>query len=265
MRDLGIGGTGSPSPGRGSSPRAAAGQPRGLAFYDRLVDELLAAGVQPMATLFHWDLPQPLEDRGGWLNRDTADRFAEYAALVALGSGTGSSTGPVNEPNVVTMLGHAVGVHAPGKRLCSTRCRRRTTCCSGTAARSQRCARSGRASVGAANNHSPVWAATDDPADVAAAALLRHHLEPDLRRADAARPLPRGVRGADARAGFPGHAHSPSWLPDHWTMEAAGFFPEREHGCLTLLFTLPGHEGGAAVVAAPPGGQRRCSPALGYR
>ena len=54
----------------------------GLAFYDRLVDELLSAGIQPWATLFHWDLPQELEDAGGWMNRDTAHRFADYAYLV---------------------------------------------------------------------------------------------------------------------------------------------------------------------------------------
>ena len=63
--------------GRGSANKA------GLDFYDRLVDELAANGISPLVTLFHWDLPQPLEDAGGWLNRDTAERFAEYAGLVA--------------------------------------------------------------------------------------------------------------------------------------------------------------------------------------
>jgi beta-glucosidase len=57
-------------------------EPRGLAYYDRLVDGLLARGVQPMATLYHWDLPQPLEDAGGWPERATAERFADYAAIV---------------------------------------------------------------------------------------------------------------------------------------------------------------------------------------
>ena len=71
MRRLGTRGTDSPSRGPGSSPTAP-GRPtrRDSAFYDRLVDELLAAGVEPMATLFHWDLPQALEDAGGWLSRD---------------------------------------------------------------------------------------------------------------------------------------------------------------------------------------------------
>ena len=85
MRGLGLGGyrfsVAWPRIQPAGSGRANA---EGLAFYDRLVDELLAAGIRPMATLFHWDLPQALEDRGGWLARDTTDRFAEYATLVAL-------------------------------------------------------------------------------------------------------------------------------------------------------------------------------------
>jgi beta-glucosidase len=79
--------------------------PKGLAIYDRLVDELLAAGVRPMVTLFHWDLPQALEDKGGWLQRDTVERFAEYATLVGMRLGDRVEHWcPVNEPNIVTML-----------------------------------------------------------------------------------------------------------------------------------------------------------------
>jgi len=78
----------------------------GLAFYDRLVDALLEAGIAPMATLYHWDLPQLLEDAGGWLERDTALRFGEYAAIVAERLGDRVTHWcPVNEPNVTTMLG----------------------------------------------------------------------------------------------------------------------------------------------------------------
>src|SRR3954449_11603534 len=90
----------------------------GVAFYDRLVDDLLAHDVAPMATLYHWDLPQALEDAGGWMNRDTADRFGEYAALVAerLADRVAHWV-PVNEPNVASLLGYALGMHAPGKAL----------------------------------------------------------------------------------------------------------------------------------------------------
>lgn len=92
-------------------------QPRGLAYYDRLVDGLLARGIRPFATLYHWDLPQALEDAGGWPDRDTALRFAEYAALVhdRLGDRVNLWT-TVNEPWCVAFEGYASGVHAPGRR-----------------------------------------------------------------------------------------------------------------------------------------------------
>ena len=88
----------------------------GLAFYDRLVDELLGAGISPAATLYHWDLPQALEDAGGWTNRATAERFAEYAEVVAarLGDRIGTFI-TLNEPWCSAYLGYASGVHAPGR------------------------------------------------------------------------------------------------------------------------------------------------------
>ncbi|SCE99700.1 beta-glucosidase [Micromonospora purpureochromogenes] len=95
-----------------------AANPAGLDFYDRLVDDLLAAGIDPVATLFHWDLPQPLEDAGGWLNRDTAHRFAEYADLVAARLGDRVKLWiTLNEPFIHMSLGHGTGVHAPGRFL----------------------------------------------------------------------------------------------------------------------------------------------------
>jgi beta-glucosidase len=89
---------------------------RGLDFYSRLVDELLAAGVAPTLTLYHWDLPQELEDAGGWTNRETAYRFAEYAGFVAdrLGDRVALWT-TLNEPWCSAYLGYASGVHAPGR------------------------------------------------------------------------------------------------------------------------------------------------------
>ncbi|MER7456359.1 GH1 family beta-glucosidase [Micromonospora sp. NPDC126480] len=90
----------------------------GLDFYDRLVDDLLAHGIDPVATLFHWDLPQPLEDAGGWLNRDTAHRFAEYADATAARLGDRVRLWiTLNEPFVHMSLGHGMGVHAPGRML----------------------------------------------------------------------------------------------------------------------------------------------------
>ncbi|WP_329789778.1 GH1 family beta-glucosidase [Lentzea sp. DG1S-22] len=88
---------------------------RGLAFYDRLVDSLLEKDIQPLVTLYHWDLPQVLEDFGGWRNRDTAYRFAEYAAIVheRLGDRVQAWT-TLNEPWVSAFLGYGNGIHAPG-------------------------------------------------------------------------------------------------------------------------------------------------------
>ncbi|WP_232663235.1 GH1 family beta-glucosidase [Pseudonocardia sp. TRM90224] len=88
----------------------------GLAFYSALVDELLAAGIAPTVTLYHWDLPQALEDAGGWAHRATADRFAEYATVVAAALGdrvTRFTT--LNEPYCSAYLGYGSGAHAPGR------------------------------------------------------------------------------------------------------------------------------------------------------
>lgn len=88
---------------------------RGLDFYERLVDELLAQGIAPWLTLYHWDLPQALEDRGGWANRETAERFVDYALAVheRLGDRVATWT-TLNEPWCSSFLGYTAGVHAPG-------------------------------------------------------------------------------------------------------------------------------------------------------
>ncbi|WP_084960129.1 GH1 family beta-glucosidase [Thermoactinospora rubra] len=92
--------------------------PKGLDFYERLVDALLEAGIAPVPTLYHWDLPQALEDRGGWLNRDTAGYFADYVAVVAERlSDRVSRWITLNEPFVHMVQGYALGVHAPGRAL----------------------------------------------------------------------------------------------------------------------------------------------------
>ncbi|GAB2846482.1 GH1 family beta-glucosidase [Actinocorallia aurea] len=90
---------------------------RGLDFYSRLVDLLLERGISPAVTLYHWDLPRALEERGGWLNRDTAHRFAEYSALVADALGDRVETWiTLNEPWCAAFLGYGSGEHAPGLR-----------------------------------------------------------------------------------------------------------------------------------------------------
>ena len=92
-----------------------AGNQAGLNFYDRLIDGMLQRGIKPYATLYHWDLPSPLQDKGGWMNRDIAGWFADYAALVAQKFGDRlEATATINEPWCVAFLSHILGNHAPG-------------------------------------------------------------------------------------------------------------------------------------------------------
>jgi len=91
--------------------------PEGLDFYDRLVDGLLARGLRPAVTLYHWELPSPLADLGGWQNRDVAERFAEFAEVVMSRIGDRVwSVATINEPWCVAWLSHFLGQHAPGLR-----------------------------------------------------------------------------------------------------------------------------------------------------
>lgn len=91
--------------------------PKGLAFYDRLVDGLLEVGITPFLTLYHWDLPLALEERGGWRSREVAYAFAEYAGVVAQALGDRVAFfATLNEPWCSAFLGHLTGEHAPGMR-----------------------------------------------------------------------------------------------------------------------------------------------------
>ncbi|MFD8425622.1 GH1 family beta-glucosidase [Streptomyces sp. NPDC059466] len=140
--------------------------PGGLDFYDRLVDALCAAGVRPVPTLFHWDLPLELD----WLNRDTAERFAEYAGVVAARLGDRVRKWiTLNEPAEHTLLGHALGAHAPGRRLLfdALPVAHHQLLAHGLAVRALRAA--GAGDIGIANSHGPTWAASRNPEDVTAA------------------------------------------------------------------------------------------------
>ena len=91
--------------------------PAGLDFYSRLVDGLLEAGITPFVTLYHWDLPQALEDEGGWTVRGTAEAFVEYTQAISQRLGDRVKNWIThNEPAVAALLGYQIGVHAPGKR-----------------------------------------------------------------------------------------------------------------------------------------------------
>ncbi|MEV4642681.1 GH1 family beta-glucosidase [Actinoplanes sp. NPDC049548] len=156
----------------------------GLDFYDRLVDALLARGVAPVPTLFHWDLPQALEDAGGWLERDTAHRFADYAAVVADRIGDRVARWiTLNEPVVHMAQGYAFGTHAPGRMLMmdALPVAHHQLLGHGLAVRALRA--HGAAEVMITNNCTPVWPAGDDPgpAEMYDAFHNRLFLDPVLR------------------------------------------------------------------------------------
>jgi beta-glucosidase len=142
----------------------------GLDFYDRLTDELLAREIAPVPTLFHWDLPQPLEDAGGWLARDTAYRFADYAGLVANRLADRIPLWiTLNEPFIVMAFGYALGLHAPGQALTlgALPAAHHQLLGHGVAVAALRAA--GARQVAITNNCSPVWPASRSEADLAAA------------------------------------------------------------------------------------------------
>jgi beta-glucosidase len=143
----------------------------GLDFYDRLTDALLTRGISPMPTLYHWDLPQPLEDAGGWMARDTAYRFADYASLAADRLADRIPLWiTLNEPFVVTAFGYALGIHAPGKALMldALATAHHQLLGHGLATAALRAA--GASQVAITNNYSPAWPASDSAADLAATA-----------------------------------------------------------------------------------------------
>jgi beta-glucosidase len=158
--------------------------PAGLAFYERLVDTLLANKIAPMVTLYHWDLPAALDDRGGWLNPDSADWFAEYTRLMvgALGDRVGHWL-TLNEPWVVADGGYLHGTLAPGHRnlfeapIASHNLLR----AHGSAVQAFRA--EGKGQIGLVVNLEPKYPASDSPEDLAATAradayMNRQYLDP---------------------------------------------------------------------------------------
>jgi beta-glucosidase len=154
---------------------AGAPNDEGLDHYRRLVDALNRNGIAPVLTLYHWDLPQALEDAGGWARRETAERFAEYASIVhrALGGEVGTWL-TMNEPWVAAWLGYGTGVHAPGRtddRL-ALAAMHHLLLAHGLALE----AIGDAGEVGIAVNPQPAVPATQTEADVAAAGLADRHM-----------------------------------------------------------------------------------------
>lgn len=153
---------------------AGAVNPAGLDFYDRLVDGLLTLGITPYPTLFHYDLPQPLQDRGGWPNRDTAGRFADYAAI--LGGRLGDRCRnwiTHNEPWVAAILGHLTGEHAPGRHspAAAFNALHHMLVSHGLAVAALRASAARPLTIGVALNLSPVYPAGSSDRDREAVAL----------------------------------------------------------------------------------------------
>ncbi|CAM5613011.1 GH1 family beta-glucosidase [Streptomyces griseorubiginosus] len=150
---------------------------KGLDFYDELIDALLAAGITPSVTLYHWDLPQILQDRGGWPSRDTAEHFAAYASVVAarLGDRVKHWT-TLNEPLCSAWIGHLEGKMAPGLTdlTAAVRASYHLLLGHGLATRAIRAAAPG-AQVGIVTNLSTIHPATDRPEDVEAARRMDGH------------------------------------------------------------------------------------------
>lgn len=153
----------------GTGPANAAG----LAFYDRMIDLLCEAGIAPVCTLYHWDTPQALEDAGGWLARDTALRFADYAAIVGEHFADRVRMWiPLNEPVVETLYGYAIGEYAPGHTLLfdAIPAAHHQNLAHGLAVGALRAA--GADNIGTANNHSPIWPRSESQADTVAGEAL---------------------------------------------------------------------------------------------
>ena len=150
----------------------------GLDHYDRMVDDLLAAGIRPFTTLYHWDLPSALQHTGGWTSRETAYRFAEYAAIVAERLGDRVSDWvTLNEPLCSAWLGHLEGRMAPGIRdlRSAVHASHHLLLAHGLAVQALRSTATTPPSVGIVNNLSPCEPATQSPADVEAAMRADGH------------------------------------------------------------------------------------------
>ncbi|MEV8098457.1 GH1 family beta-glucosidase [Kitasatospora sp. NPDC085879] len=142
---------------------------KGLDFYDRLIDELFASGIRPAVTLYHWDLPQALEDRGGWRVRETAEAFASYAALAAERYGDRVERWiTLNEPYCSAFVGYAEGRHAPGVQegRGALAAAHHLLVAHGLAVRELRAA--GAREIGIALNLDRIHAASERPEDLAA-------------------------------------------------------------------------------------------------
>jgi beta-glucosidase len=185
--------------------------PEGLDFYDRLTDEIVTAGLQPWVTLYHWELPQPLAEAGGWRTRDITDRFADYAQTVMVRIGDRMhAMAPINERWCVAWLSHFDRHHAPGLRdiRAAARAMHHVGLANGRAVQAMRA--TGITNIGAVCNFERIHPVNDTAADCAAA--VRYH-----------GIYNRWILGATLRGAYPEDtldALAPH-MPDRWPEDMA--------------------------------------------
>jgi beta-glucosidase len=185
--------------------------PQGLDFYDRLVDGMLERGLKPFQTLYHWDLPSPLADLGGWTNRDIAGWFADFTETITARIGDRvHAVATINEPWCVAFLSHFIGAHAPGLRDIRAAARAMHHVLLAHGAAIERLRGMGQKNLGIVLNFDAAQPATDAPADVAAAArqdaiFNRWFIE----------AITRGTYPDEALAGFGPH------MPQGWQDDMA--------------------------------------------
>ncbi len=192
---------------------------KGLDFYESLVDALLAARIRPVITLYHWDLPQALQDGGGWTNRDTASWFAEYAACLFTHFGDRVTTWfTINEPQCAAFLGHEKGIHAPGIRSLGTAVQAAHILLRAHALAVDACRQLGHGDqrIGIALDLHTTYPFTDGVSDIEAARLAdgqanRWYLD----------PLFKGTYPADVMERYARHGVAPRMEPDDLALLAA--------------------------------------------
>jgi beta-glucosidase len=188
----------------------------GIDFYSRIIDELLANGIRPFPTLYHWDLPQPLQDRGGWASRETADRFAEYAQIATRAYADRCHNWLIfNEPSMFINLGHLSGIHAPGIKdaAITMRAGHIANLAQGKSFRAMK-AISPKLRIGSAFSMSQPYPATDSEGDRLAAEQFHAweniwYLEPALRGRYPSAIGPAPEKLLDIRPGDMEHVRAP--------------------------------------------------------